>query len=213
MSQNTDTKYEIALKTDPSTLGKLCQTDREFDSICHDENFWKEKTLLDFNKSTLTGISWKQYYQQLYTGTPITVTSNVSQAFDDLMTGHPGYNPHGYFIRLKPSRTVNSIVTIGMGTNCGIYWTVSLDYPLTLQPSYWDRNKMEKRSKTLGETGGEDEEIDYDLILTWIKELFKQGAVYLLKYDANNNYQYTEAIKDRLVNNVDSLERFNTIQT
>lgn len=61
---------------------------------------------------------------------------------------------------------IDSTITIGMGTYCGIYWTASLSYPLTRQRSYWDPNKFEYRSKTLGEPGDENEEIDYDLIQT-----------------------------------------------
>ncbi len=45
---NRDTLFEILLRTDYRTFNQLCLTNKQVNTICHDERFWQQKIVADF---------------------------------------------------------------------------------------------------------------------------------------------------------------------
>jgi hypothetical protein len=60
--------YKFALVLPPTDLINICQHDPSYASILHDEKFWEEKTIYDYEISFLLSskTKWEQLYLDLY---------------------------------------------------------------------------------------------------------------------------------------------------
>lgn len=53
----------------PGELISACESVPHYESICNDDNFWKEKTDLDYGVETKEqNMSWKDFYVNIYNG-------------------------------------------------------------------------------------------------------------------------------------------------
>ena len=63
---NRDIKVKLLMESDPKTLLNLCRTDKSYNRICSDENFWRRRYTQDYGAEAASfknpDRTWRNYY-------------------------------------------------------------------------------------------------------------------------------------------------------
>lgn len=79
----SEVSYDILLNLPYESLLEMCQVSREYNAICQDPKFWKDKLQRDYPKTTVKKNNYRQQYKTLYEQNLCEKTHNYVYCLND----------------------------------------------------------------------------------------------------------------------------------